>query len=413
MRGLAGRLRTGWAAGVLAFGAGGSGAVAAFEPVLPWAEGEAGRVEESPSGGRLRYVWPPVRDEYLRVTPLKEITAWVRQRRSEQARALAHARGSTGDVISISNSDPAPLSLAQWDALAGRAAHDLRLGDADLETDAQHMLALLTGLPKPEEEPLTGHRAAAEEALRWCASDRGGDWRGLPYMTADLAARAGDTGFVRRVATLARQTPDQRARARLAEAIAASDEFEHDLNKAELMIVGGELLKLAGEPGLEPRQRITLASAAMRLVGGIASVQLIDQALASEHEDIRRAAFSAANRLVRQARTDGDPGIETALIARLDRFMEGMNDPDKRVASSAVATVQILLEGDPEAAVDMLIVALNSPNPAAASTACMYLMEFPARARAAMPTLRKLAASQDRELKLAAIELLNAIESAD
>ncbi len=413
-----GRLRAGWVAGVLAFGTATASAATAstataLEPVLPWAEGEAGQVEESPSGGRLRYVWPAVRDEYVRDASLKEIAMWVQRQRRKEAWELARARGWTGDVIAIWNRGPAPLNLAQWDALMGRAAHDLSLGNPDLEADARQMLVLLTGMPEPEEGPLAGHRAAAEETLRQCASDEGDDWRGLPYLTADLAARTGDTGFMRRVMLLIRQAPSQKTRARLAEAIAASEEHEHDPSKDELTTLGGELFNLASEPGLEARQRIAFASVAMRLADRATSLQLIDRAIASEHADIRRAGFNTAIHMVRQARADGDPEPEVALTARLERFMAGMNDTDERISSSAVSLVHILLEGDPNTVGVALVAALDSTNLVVATAACLYLLELPDQARTAIPTIRKLTASRDGELRYTAIKLLNAIGAVD
>lgn len=412
-----GQLRAGWVAGVLAFGTATASAATALEPVLPWAEGEAGQVEESSSGGRLRYVWPPVRDEYVETAPLPEVARWVHRQWSAKANAVHFERarrsgGPAGDVIAIV-AEPAPLLAEQWETLAARAAEAWRSGDPERERGAMDMIGVIDMLEQEHfGDGSPACRAIAEEALRRCLAPEGKNIRWLPHLASRFSARSGDTGLLRRLAAELRGTAEPARSVRVAEVVAAGSWSEHDLSAAEMVGLGLDMLRQANADGLDRQLRITIGDAALRL-GGPVSLRLMDDALGSEHPDVRGVAVRWALQHTRAAQAEGDAKTLEGLLARADRLVAAIDDPNERVAAGAVSAVVVLFEDRPAAWVSVLTAKLGARPPSVDAMACMHLMEAPQLAAGQLDTLRKLAASSDPDLRSYATELVRAIEAAE
>lgn len=386
---------------------------------IPWPKGEGGRVVRDASG--LRYAWPPVSDLYLQATPLEDIFRWLQDCWSEQASKLTFAsregqprieNGATCVVVQITPRRE-PLTETQWNSLAVRGAERLENAGPHELAGVLAMLSNLTQFP-PEagsDAPTHGYRAVSDEALRRCAAPDAPRARGLPFMAAGFAGRAQDTTFLRRAMGLLREAEHPLNRAALAEAAAEARYATNDLSDDELRQASVELLQAAAQPGVNRVQRIGITDAALNYPPDDAgALDLIDSALASDHDDIRATALRNLGQRARLAREAGRHGIEPLLKDRLGRVLVLTRDPSERVRVGAVHAVSVLLEPDPAAAARALTDALDLPDQHAVEMAIMYLIDFAEHDDRAIPRLRELAATGDPAVRTEAANALAEIE---
>jgi hypothetical protein len=394
-------------------------AVGASQPSGPWEPGQGGRLVIDVEG-RKAYVWPAVPDAYLETAPLGEIDEWIKAARLEEAvasgrvtlygpgdprrleRHMTHCGPITGER------DVAPLTPAQWNALAHRAARSL--GDRDEAAGAVRVAGLMELFPVGTDWPMDGFRALADALLGHAIEVETEQVDSVVSLAARFTYRTGHTGFLRRVADLLRRTPDTGARARLAEVALACESAEHDLSPAEQAIFGAELLATAERAS--EGQRFKLTSAALS-VSGTASMNLWDRAMTSGHPDIRRAALSWAYGRVRGARWLGDARTEQLLRARTDRMIAAIDDPDEQVAATALTAVIIMLENEPDALAAELIRGLGTRAILVDTYACSELSNRPWLAVTVLGTLLQLSDSPDEGLRSAAAIAVWAVENAE
>lgn len=395
---------------------------AAAEPVGPWNPSHAGRMVTD-ADGRARHVWPPVPDEYLENAPLDEIADWIAIARSEESVVAGRTqRFEPGEVrlyekrMSVCFVSPSvfkvkPLTPSQWNTLARRAARSLRLGGMEERGGALRVAVLMDGFPIDAAWPQDGFRVLADELIPLCMdADPDEVWL-RARLTAGFALRTGNTAFLRQALGRMRQTRDAGQRAGLGVLAAACVSGQHDLNPAESVVAGAELLSLAeGLPG-HPQQA-TIADAALR-VGAAAAVNLLDDALESGNADIRRAAMHWAAERIRIARFTGDTRAERQLRARSDRMIAAISDPDEQVAATALNAVITILENEPNELAAALIKDLGARATSLDIMACYALARIPEHARSAMETLQGLSASPDPDLKLAANQALWSIQTTE
>jgi hypothetical protein len=127
---------------------------------------------------------------------------------------------------------------------------------------------------------------------------------------------------------------------------------------------------------------------------------------------MRRAAMRWASEQVRAARWNSDARRERALRAGIDRIVAAMDDSDEQVAASAIDAVITMLKDEPDALAAILMSGLGTRSPRLDTMACYALASVPGHAAPALNTLRRLSATSDESLRMAAAEAVAAIEGA-
>lgn len=370
-------------------------------------------VERSMSGRRCP-------DAYLETAPLSEIAEWIEAVRLEKAVATGRAERYEPGVIRqyermmiecgpiTGVGDVEPLTLRQWNALAFRVARALVVRDDT--TGAVRVAELMDRFPVGVEWPMDGFRALADAVLGHAIEVEAERLHMVVRLVVGFTHRSGHTGLLRRAAERMRHAPHTGSRVRLAEIAAACVPAEHDLNPAEATIFGAELLSSA-ERAPSGAQQFTITSAALS-VGWAGSSALWDKAVYSDHPDMRRAAMCWASEQVRAARWNSDARRERTLRAGIDRIVAAMDDSDEQVAASALDAVINILQHEPDALAAILMSGLGTRSPRIDTIACDALAGVPWHTTPALSTLRRLSATPDESLRVAAAEAVGAIEGA-
>lgn len=311
--------------------------------------------------------------------------------------------------VSTASFNVKPLTMSQWNALAHRTARSLRMGGPSRAELAVRLAGLMDGFPLETDWPSDGFRVLAEELLGHCLNADSENFHTVVRLTASFTRRSGHTGLLRRAADLMRRVPDTGSRVRLAEIAAACVPAEHDLNPAEATIVGAELVA-AAELAAAGEQQFKITSAALA-VSWTGSSMLWDRAVASDHPDVRRAALYWASEQFRTARWKGDARGEGTLRAGISRIAAAIDDPDEQVAASALGAAITILQHEPEALAAILMNGLGTRPPRIDTMTCYALAGMPQHAAPASGMLRRLAASPDEDLRMAATEAIRALEA--